>query len=110
MDASQKPDKKRADKKPAVNDMTDAIVPAAIRSWLIFLLIFMLLGYSVTFSILFGAVGGFAAGMVSAWWRVKGGEPPPPEVRQSARTGLPIGRLPGMRPGREKRYLRRRQR
>lgn len=54
--------------------MTDKIVPVALRLWLLFLLAFVLLGYAVIPSILFGAIGGFAGGMVSAWWQTPGGE------------------------------------
>lgn len=92
--------------------MTDLIVPVAIRSWLIFLLVFKLLGYSTGFSIIFGAVGGFAAGMVSAWWKVKGGVPVPPEEQENAEnsTGNRFARVPRLRLRRERRdLLRRRQ-
>ncbi|NER85411.1 MAG: hypothetical protein F6K42_39165 [Leptolyngbya sp. SIO1D8] len=55
--------------------MTDKIVPVALRLWLLFLFAFLLLGYAIIPSILFGAIGGFAGGMVSAWWQTPGGEP-----------------------------------
>lgn len=87
-----------------VNDMTDLIVPAALRIWLVFLLVFIVLGYSVTASILFGAIGGFAGGLVSAWWNAIGGEPMPKEQTTS------MFRLPRFRLGGERRSLRRRQR
>lgn len=94
--------------KSVINDMTDLIVPSALRIWLVFLLVFALLGYSVTASILFGAVGGFAGGVVAAWWIAPGGEPNPkgkPDRR------LPrMLQLPKMRLGTERRHLRRRQR
>lgn len=57
--------------------MTDKIVPVALRLWLLFLFALLLVGYAIVPSILFGAVGGFAGGMVSAWWRTDGGEPKP---------------------------------
>ncbi len=93
--------------KPVINDMTDLIVPAALRIWLVFLLVFALLGYSVTTSILFGAVGGFAGGLVSAWWQAPGGEPAAKNEDKSVLTMLqmPKWRLQG-----ERRHLRRRQR
>lgn len=56
--------------------MTDKIVPVALKLWLVFLFTFLFLGYDVIPCILFGAIGGFAGGMVSAWWQTKGGEPP----------------------------------
>ncbi|MEM7063764.1 MAG: hypothetical protein AAF572_11440 [Cyanobacteria bacterium P01_B01_bin.77] len=92
--------------KPVINDMTDLIVPVALRIWLVFLLIFVLLGYSVTASILFGAIGGFAGGLVSAWWNALGGEP----VRDDAQNSSPLLRLPRWRWRTERRHLRRRQR
>lgn len=92
--------------KPVINDMTDLIVPAALRIWLGFLLVFVLLGYSVTVSILFGAVGGFAGGLVSAWWYALGGEPIPKEDTKNS-SGL---QLPNWRWRTERRHLRRRQR
>lgn len=55
--------------------VTDKIVPIALRLWLVFLFAFLLLGYNVVPSILFGAIGGFAGGMVSAWWQTPGGVP-----------------------------------
>lgn len=95
--------------KPVVNDMTDLIVPAALRIWLVFLLIFVLLGYSVTTSILFGVVGGFAGGLVSAWWDAFGGEPMPGEDEQEDED-RPSLRLPKWGWRTERRHLRRRQR
>ncbi|ESA34298.1 hypothetical protein N836_17935 [Leptolyngbya sp. Heron Island J] len=92
--------------KPVINDMTDLIVPAALRIWLVFLLIFALLGYSVTVSILFGAVGGFAGGLVSAWWHAPGGEP---AVRKDDKS-LSMLQMPKLRWRGERRHLRRRQR
>ena len=92
--------------KPVINDMTDLIVPAALRIWLVFLLVFALLGYSVTVSILFGAVGGFAGGLVSAWWHAPGGEP---AVKQGDKA-LSMLQLPRWRWRGERRHLRRRQR
>lgn len=62
--------------------MTDKIVPAALKLWLVFLLVLIVLGYSVVTSILFGAIGGFAGGMVTAWWKTKGGEPRTPQIAQ----------------------------
>lgn len=62
--------------------MTDKIVPAALRFWLVFLLLLVFLGYSVPTSILFGAIGGFAGGMVSAWWKTKGGVPKAPDIQK----------------------------
>ena len=93
--------------KPVINDMTDLIVPAALRIWLVFLLLFALLGYSVTVSILFGAMGGFAGGVVSAWWHSPGGEPSPRKTEGSA---SPTFQLPKWRWRGERRHLRRRQR
>ncbi|MEM9486645.1 MAG: hypothetical protein AAGA83_23475 [Cyanobacteria bacterium P01_F01_bin.116] len=95
--------------KSVINDMIDLIVPAALRLWLVFLLIFALLGYSVTASILFGAVGGFAGGVVAAWWYAPGGEPKPPEDQRKRRFSRML-RLPTLRMGTERRHLRRRQR
>ncbi|MEM8808719.1 MAG: hypothetical protein AAGF01_22105 [Cyanobacteria bacterium P01_G01_bin.38] len=97
---------------PPVNDMTDLIMPVAIRSWLIFLLVFKLMGYSNSFCILFGAIGGFAAGMVSAWWKVKGGAPLPPELSENSEqsTGNRFARIPRIRLRRERRDLLRRRR
>lgn len=69
-----------APQRPSVNDMTDLIVPAALRIGLVFLLAFWLLGYSVSFSILFAALGGVAGGVVAAWWQAYGGEPLPSET------------------------------
>ncbi|MBE9067300.1 hypothetical protein IQ260_11605 [Leptolyngbya cf. ectocarpi LEGE 11479] len=92
--------------KPVINDMTDLIVPVALRIWLVFLLIFVLLGYSVTTSILFGAIGGFAGGLVSAWWNALGGEP----VQEGAKKSSPLLPLPRWRWRTERRHLRRRQR
>jgi hypothetical protein len=57
--------------------MTDKIFPVALRLWLVFLFAFLLLGYEIVPSILFGAIGGFAGGLVSAWWQPPGGEPAP---------------------------------
>ena len=92
--------------KPVINDMTDLIVPTALRIWLLFLLLFALLGYSVTASILFGAMGGFAGGLISAWWRAPGGEPSPKkDDNPSLRLQLPTWRWRT-----ERRHLRRRQR
>ena len=92
--------------KTIINDMTDLIVPAALRIWLVFLLLFALLGYSVPASILFGAIGGFAGGLVSAWWYVPGGEPVPAKKNGEAmQSRIPKWRLRG-----ERRHLRRRQR
>ncbi len=91
--------------KPIINDMTDLIVPAALRIWLIFLLVFILLGYSVIVSILFGAVGGFAGGLVAAWWSAPGGEPKPIEGNNT-----PMFQLPKWGWRTERRHLRRRQR
>ncbi|MEM8614630.1 MAG: hypothetical protein AAGF93_21640 [Cyanobacteria bacterium P01_H01_bin.105] len=92
--------------KPVINDMTDLIVPAALRIWLVFLLVFALLGYSVPASILFGAIGGFAGGLVSAWWHAPGGEPISNGDNPSS---MPL-RLPKWRLRGERRHLRRRQR
>ncbi|MEM6255691.1 MAG: hypothetical protein AAF821_22485 [Cyanobacteria bacterium P01_D01_bin.156] len=92
--------------KPVINDMTDLIVPSALRIWLVFLLVFILLGYPVTVSILFGAIGGFAGGLVTAWWNALGGEPTPKETQSSSR----FFRLPTLRWRTERRHLRRRQR
>lgn len=64
--------------------MTDKIVPVALRLWLLFLLAFVFLGYAVIPSILFGAIGGFAGGMISAWWKTKGGEPKKAQQAPSA--------------------------
>ena len=55
--------------------MADKIIPTALRIWLAFLLVLLLLGYSILTSIVFGAIGGFAGGMISAWWKTPGGEP-----------------------------------
>lgn len=85
--------------------MTDLIVPAALRIWLVFLLVFIVLGYSVTVSILFGAIGGFAGGLVSAWWTALGGEPMPKDNQSKSRF-----RLPKLSWRTERRSLRRRQR
>ncbi|MDV3353422.1 hypothetical protein D0962_13000 [Leptolyngbyaceae cyanobacterium CCMR0082] len=93
--------------KKIINDMTDLIVPAALRIWLVFLLVFVLLGYPVTVSILFGAVGGFAGGLVSAWWYAPGGEPMP---KADGQTLSPMLQLPKLRWRGERRHLRRRQR
>ncbi|MGD1856178.1 MAG: hypothetical protein ACFB2W_18200 [Leptolyngbyaceae cyanobacterium] len=86
--------------------MTDLIVPTALRMWLIFLLIFALLGYSVPASILFGAVGGFAGGVVAAWWYAPGGEPKPQDDQRQSR----LFQLPKLHLRTERRNLRRRQR
>lgn len=94
---------------PVINDMTDLIVPAALRLWLVFLLIFALLGYSVTVSILFGAMGGFAGGVVAAWWYAPGGEPKPTDDKKK-RQFLRMFPLPTLRMRTERRHLRRRQR
>lgn len=94
------------DRKPIINDMTDLIVPAALRIWLIFLLVFVLLGYPVATSILFGAIGGFSGGLVSAWWNALGGEP----MQEDAKNSPPLLRLPKWRWRTERRHLRRRQR
>lgn len=94
--------------KPVINDMTDLIVPTALRMWLVFLLLFALLGYSVTASILFGAMGGFAGGLVSAWWYAPGGEPIPKKDDKS--TPSSMFQLPKWRWRTERRHLRRRQR
>ncbi len=94
--------------KPVINDMTDLIVPAALRIWLVFLLLFALLGYSVTASILFGAMGGFAGGLISAWWDAPGGEPVPKTNDQSGSSSML--QLPKWRWRTERRSLRRRQR
>ena len=91
--------------KPVINDMTDLIVPAALRIWLVFLLVFILLGYSVTVSIVFGAIGGFAGGLISAWWVMPGGAPIPTENKTASSLQLPKW---GWRT--ERRHLRRRQR
>ncbi len=91
--------------KPIINDMTDLIVPAALRIWLVFLLVLILLGYSVTVSILFGAIGGFAGGLVSAWWIMPGGEPIP-----SDKESLSLLQLPRWGWRTERRHLRRRPR
>jgi hypothetical protein len=105
------------------NDMTDLIVPAALRIWLLFLLVFTLLGYPVVFSILFGALGGFAGGMISAWWSLKGGDfsafgssfgldPTTNDAKPKPSFQLPpaLNKLPQWRSGQEKRYLQRRRR
>lgn len=55
--------------------VVDLIIPAIIRTWLIFLIVFFLLGYPVPFSILYGAIGGLAGGIATGWWQVKGGAP-----------------------------------
>ena len=94
---------------PVINDMTDLIVPAALRLWLVFLLIFAVLGYSVTASILFGAMGGFAGGLVSAWWRAPGGEPMAKEEGGGSKRPSLL-QLPKWRFTTERRHLRRRQR
>lgn len=99
---------------PATNDMTDLIVPAALRYWILFLLVFTLLGYSVGFSILFGALGGFVGGMISAWWQVRGGEPMPldPDVAASKKLGTPSLasiKFPRWKSRTDRRHLRRRQ-
>ena len=95
--------------KPVINDMTDLIVPSALRIWLVFLLIFALLGYSVTASILLGAMGGFAGGVVAAWWHAPGGEPKPRDDNKRRRfSGM--FQLPNLRMRTERRHLRRRQR
>lgn len=95
--------------KPVINDMTDLIVPAALRIWLVFLLIFALLGYSVTASILLGAMGGFAGGLVAAWWHAPGGEPKPTDNPRNRRFSRML-QLPNLRMRTERRHLRRRQR
>lgn len=87
--------------------MTDLIVPSALRIWLLFLLLFALLGYSVTASILFGAMGGFAGGLVSAWWHAPGGEP---ALRKNDRPNSRRLQLPKWSWRTERRSLRRRQR
>lgn len=61
--------------------MADLIIPAAIRTWLVFLLVFILLNYSTAFSLLFGAIGGIAGGIVTGWWQIKGGAPEGPSNR-----------------------------
>lgn len=63
--------------------MADLLIPATIKTWLFFLLVFVLLGYPVTFSIVFGAIGGFAGGLATAWWQIKGGAPMPPANQES---------------------------
>lgn len=94
--------------------MTDKIIPAALRIWLVFLLLLLLLGYSVLTCIFFGAIAGFAGGMVSAWWNTKGGEPKPtplPEpirkfsrkIKETTPTNIPLGRVFGRR---DRRYSR----
>lgn len=93
--------------KAVINDMTDLIVPAALRIWLVFLLVFVLLGYSVTVSILFGAIGGFSGGVVSAWWNALGGDLPSNSGSQASSSML---QLPRWRWRGERRSLRRRQR
>lgn len=55
--------------------MIDKIVPVALRLWLLFIFLFWALGYEVVPSILFGVIGGFAGGVVSAWWKTPGGAP-----------------------------------
>jgi hypothetical protein len=45
--------------------------------WLVFLFSFLLLGYEIVPSIIFGAIGGFAGGLISAWWQTPGGAPAP---------------------------------
>jgi hypothetical protein len=100
MSASRRP--------PPTDDMTDLIVPAALRIWLLFLLVFSLLGYSVLFSILFGALGGFAGGVVTAWWQSQGGEPLPLELGGSTATP-PALKLPTFSWRRERRTPRRRR-
>lgn len=92
--------------KPVINDMTDLIVPSALRIWLVFLLVFILLGYPVTVSILFGAVGGFAGGVVAAWWNALGGEP----LSKDDPKKTPRFRFPKWGWRNERRHLRRRQR
>ncbi|NEQ49306.1 MAG: hypothetical protein F6K11_04115 [Leptolyngbya sp. SIO3F4] len=96
--------------KSVINDMTDLIVPAALRIWLVFLLMFALLGYSVTASILFGAMGGFAGGVVAAWWHAPGGEPKPKDDKQNQQKVARLFQLPSLRFRAERRRLRRRQR
>lgn len=61
--------------------MADRIIPAAILTWLIFLLVFILLGYSTGVSMLFGAIGGVSGGIVIGWWQIKGGAPAGPADR-----------------------------
>lgn len=51
--------------------MADLIIPATLRSWLLFLFLFWLLGYPIPFSILFGAIGGIAGGLTSSWLQVQ---------------------------------------
>ena len=59
--------------------VADLIIPAVIRTWLVFLVAFFLLGYPVLFSIIFGAIGGLAGGIVTGWWQIQGGAPDGPE-------------------------------
>ena len=61
--------------------MADRIIPAAILTWLIFLLVFILLGYCTGVSMLFGAIGGVSGGIVIGWWQIKGGAPAGPADR-----------------------------
>ncbi|HEY9887301.1 MAG TPA: hypothetical protein V6D02_02810 [Candidatus Obscuribacterales bacterium] len=60
---------------PLENTVTDKIFPVALKLWLLFLLTLLVLGYEIAPSIIFGAIGGFAGGLVSAWWQTPGGEP-----------------------------------
>lgn len=71
-------------------NMTDRIVPIALRLWLVFLFALLLLGYAVAPSIIFGAIGGYAGGVVRAWWDTPGGEPEEEELEPS-----PLERIGG---------------
>ncbi|NEP60418.1 MAG: hypothetical protein F6K31_26025 [Symploca sp. SIO2G7] len=63
----------------------------------------------MTTSIVFGIVGGFAGGLVAAWWDALGGEPVPNKDRKGE-NNLLMFQLPKWRWRTERRHLRRRQR
>ncbi|MEL6939237.1 MAG: hypothetical protein AAFO84_08590 [Cyanobacteria bacterium J06598_1] len=101
--------------------MADLLIPAAVRTWLIFLLVFIFLGYDVSFSIFFGAIGGLAGGLISAWWQIKGGAPsagfnglpPTDKLRRPAPDGSDVNRvleLPFLKTNKaQERYIKRRK-
>jgi len=96
--------------------VSDKIIPVALRVWLGFLFLFLLIGYSPVASVVFGAVGGFAAGMVSAWWTTPGGVPattdmPEPLRRLGSQIKGTPSRLPFMKlfTRRNRRYSRSRR-
>ena len=96
-------------KKPVINDVTDLLVPAALRICLLFLLVLVLIGYPVEASILFAAVGGLAGGFVSAWWRSYGGAPQRRPGGKGDWPNIPwLARLPRWRLSSERRHKRRR--